>query len=399
MSDDVVDYNQPDPAADARAAQLLARMTLAEKIGQLVQAAPLEPLPQEEIERRATAAAAEGGTFGMADIFGPRQDIDDEIRAGTVGSLLNLADPATVNRLQRIAVEETRLGIPLIVGSDVIHGFRTVFPIPLAESCTWNLQLLEQAARVAAEEASAHGIDWIFAPMVDVARDPRWGRVAEGAGEDVFLNVAMARARVRGFQAANLASGRRVAACPKHYVAYGAAEGGRDYNTVDISERTLRAVYLPPFQAAFEAGAGSVMSSFNEIGGVPVSASSHALRTLLRDEWGWPGVVLSDYNAVGELVPHGVAADVADAARLGLLAGVDMDMMSGAYARHLAELVESGAVPLVLVDEAVRRVLRRSCCSACSSARTSTRSWAIASFCGKAHASWRWKWPASRWCC
>jgi beta-glucosidase len=358
MSQDVIDYGRPDPAADARAAELLARMTLAEKIGQLVQSAPFEPLPQEEIERRATAAAAEGRRLGMADIFGPRQGIEDEIRAGAAGSLLNLADPREVNRLQRIAVEESRLGIPLLIGSDVIHGFRTVFPIPLAESCTWNPELLERAARVAAEEASAHGVDWIFAPMVDVARDPRWGRVAEGAGEDVFLNAAMARARVRGFQAADLASGRRVAACPKHYVAYGAAEAGRDYNTVDISERTLREVYLPPFQAAFEAGAGSVMSSFNEIGGVPVSASSHALRTILRDEWGWPGVVLSDYNAVGELVPHGVAADLSEAARLALLAGVDMDMMSGAYAQHLASLVETGAVPLALVDDAVRRMLR-----------------------------------------
>jgi beta-glucosidase len=358
MSHDVIDFSRPDPVADARAEELLARMTLAEKIGQLVQGAPFEPLPQVEIERRAAAAAAEGRTLGMTDIFGPRPGVDGEIRTGAVGSLLNLADPREVNRLQRIAVEESRLGIPLIVGSDVIHGFRTVFPIPLAESCTWNAELLERAARVAAEEASAHGIDWIFAPMVDVARDPRWGRVAEGAGEDVLLNAAMAQARVRGFQAANLASGRRVAACPKHYVAYGAAEAGRDYNTVDISERTLREVYLPPFEAAFEAGTGSVMSSFNEIGGVPVTASNHALRTILRDEWNWPGVVLSDYNAVGELVPHGVAADHSEAARLALLAGVDIDMMSGAYANNLATLVEAGAVPLPLVDDAVRRVLR-----------------------------------------
>lgn len=358
MSSDVFDYNRPDPTIDARVAELLARMTLAEKIGQLVQGSPSAPLPPEEIERIAAAAAAEGRTLGMGDFFGPRAEVEGEIRSGAVGSLLNLADPAEVNRLQRIAVEESRLGIPLIVGCDVIHGFRTVFPIPLAESCTWNPDLLERAARVAAVEASAHGIDWIFAPMVDVARDPRWGRVAEGAGEDVFLGAAMARARVRGFQAANLESGRRVAACPKHYVAYGAAEAGRDYNTVDISERTLRETYLPPFQAAFAAGAGTVMSSFNEIGGVPASANAPILRTILRDEWGWPGVVLSDYNAVGELIPHGVAADLAEAARLALLAGVDMDMMSGAYAQHLAALVASDAVPLALVDEAVRRVLR-----------------------------------------
>ena len=358
MNNDVIAYNRLDPAVESRVDALLARMTLAEKVGQLVQGAPFEALPPDELERRAQEARQAGTSLTMQDIFRPRPGLDDEIRAGAVGSLLNIADPQLVNRLQRIALEESRLGIPLVVGSDVIHGFRTVFPIPLAESCTWNPELLERAARVAAEEASAQGIDWIFAPMVDIARDPRWGRVAEGAGEDVFLGAAMARARVRGFQSAGLQSGRRVAACPKHYVAYGAAEAGRDYNTVDISERTLREVYLPPFQAAFEAGAGTVMSSFNEIGGVPVSASSHVLRTVLRDEWGWPGVVLSDYNAVGELVPHGVAADLADAARLALLAGVDMDMMSGAYTTHLAALVESGAVPLELVDEAVRRVLR-----------------------------------------
>ncbi|MEN9935775.1 MAG: hypothetical protein RLZZ387_2354 [Chloroflexota bacterium] len=358
MTGDAVNYNRLDPAVEARVDELLARMTLAEKVGQLVQGAPLEPRPREEIERLQREAQEAGSSLPFEAIFQPRAALDGEIRSGAIGSVLNLADPKLVNRLQRIAVEETRLGIPLIIGSDVIHGFRTVFPIPLAESCTWNPELLERASRVAAEEASAHGIDWIFAPMVDVARDPRWGRIAEGAGEDVFLGAEMARARVRGFQAAGLESGRRVAACPKHYVAYGAAEAGRDYNTVDISERTLREVYLPPFQAAFEAGAGSVMSSFNEIGGVPVSASSHALRAILRDEWGWPGVVLSDYNAVGELVPHGVAADLSEAARLAALAGVDMDMMSGAYAAHLAGLVDSGAVPPGLVDEAVRRVLR-----------------------------------------
>ncbi|HMO59582.1 MAG TPA: beta-glucosidase BglX [Roseiflexaceae bacterium] len=353
-----IDYNRADPAVEARVAALLAQMTLAEKVGQLVQGGAFEPLPPEEAEQRAQAAAAEGRTLTFQDLFRARTGIEHEIRSGAIGSLLNIADPQLVNRLQRIAIEETRLGIPLIIGSDVIHGFRTIFPIPLAESCTWNPALLEQAARVAAEEASAHGVDWIFAPMVDVSRDPRWGRVAEGAGEDVLLGAVLAQARVRGFQAADLASGRRVVACPKHYVAYGAAEGGRDYNTVDVSERTLREIFLPPFQAAFAAGAGSVMSSFNEIAGVPVSASRHALRTLLRDEWQWPGVVLSDYEAVRELIPHGVAADLADAARLAIMAGIDMDMMAGAYANHLTTLVEAGVVPVALIDEAVARVLR-----------------------------------------
>ncbi|MCA9973565.1 MAG: glycoside hydrolase family 3 C-terminal domain-containing protein, partial [Anaerolineales bacterium] len=229
---------------------------------------------------------------------------------------------------------------------------------PLAEASTWNPALLERASRVAAEEASASGVDWIYAPMVDVARDPRWGRIAEGAGEDPFLGMAMARARVRGFQAADLISGRRIAACPKHYVGYGAAEGGRDYNTTDFSERTLRDVYLPPFKAAFDAGAGSVMSAFNEISGVPATANPLVLRTILRDEWAWPGVVLSDYDAVRELIPHGLAADLRDAARLSLLAGLDVEMVSSGYADHLAELVAAGEVPLTAVDEAVRRVLR-----------------------------------------
>ena len=263
-----------------------------------------------------------------------------------------------INRCQRAAATGSRLGIPLIFGNDVIHGLRTVFPIPLAEAATWDPALLEQAARVAAEEASAMGTDWIFAPMIDVARDPRWGRIAEGAGEDPFLGSAMARARVRGFQATDLESGRRVVACPKHFVGYGAAEAGRDYNTVDFSERTLRDVYLPPFKAAFDAGAGTVMSSFNEIAGVPATCNVFTLQTVLRDEWGWAGVVVSDYSSVRELIAHGVAADLKEAARLSILAGLDMDMMSNAYAEHLAALVEEGAVPPARVDEAVRRVLR-----------------------------------------
>lgn len=348
MTADFYRYDRIEPAVAARADELLAQMTLAEKVGQLTQVAPLMP---------ASSDAPPELNANARPVWQVVPGIDAQIRSGALGSLLNLADPELVNEFQRVAVEESRLGIPLIIGSDVIHGFRTVFPIPLAESCTWNPALLEQAARVAAEEASAHGIDWFFAPMVDVGRDPRWGRVAEGAGEDPFLCGVLAQARVRGFQAAGLASGRRVAACPKHYAAYGAAEAGRDYNTVDISERTLRDVYLPPFQAAFAAGAGSVMSSFNEIGGVPATINSFLLRTVLRDEWGWPGVVLSDYEAVRELIPHGVAADLADAARQSMLAGLDIDMMSNAYTRHLAALVESGAVPPDLVDAAVWRVL------------------------------------------
>ena len=329
MDENVLRYDNVDEATEARVDALLEHMTLAEKVGQLVQV-DLASLP----------------------------DLDGAVRAGGVGSLLSVTDLPAINRLQRLAVEESRLGIPLLVGNDVIHGYRTIFPIPLAEACTWDPALLERAARVAAAEAAVYGTSWIFAPMVDVARDPRWGRIAEGAGEDAFLGAALARARVRGFQAGDLPGGRRIAACPKHYVAYGAAEGGRDYNSTDPSERTLREVYLPPFRAAFDAGAGSVMSAFNDIGGVPATANAFTLRTVLRDEWQWPGVVLSDYTAVAELIPHGVAADLKDAARLSIRAGLDVDMMSHAFSAYLADLVTEGAVPLDLVDAAVRRVLR-----------------------------------------
>ncbi len=326
--DEGAHYDRVDVEIEAHAEAMLARMTLAEKVGQLVQVTP--------------HAAP---------------DLEARIRAGQIGSLLSYTDLPRINQFQRIAVEESRLGIPLIVGNDVIHGYTTTFPIPLAQSCTWNPSLIEKAARAAADEASAEGTDWIFAPMVDVCRDPRWGRIAESAGEDPFLGSAMATASVHGIQARALASGRRIAACPKHYVAYGGAEGGRDYNTVDVSERTLRDVYLPPFKAAFEAGAGSVMTSFNEIAGVPATVNAFTLRTILRDEWRWPGVTLSDYGAVRELIPHGVAADLKEAARLSIQGGLDMDMMSDAYAGCLGALVEEGVVPAALVDEAVRRVL------------------------------------------
>ncbi|HEX8683819.1 MAG TPA: beta-glucosidase BglX [Ardenticatenaceae bacterium] len=356
MEENVGQYNYLDPDTEARVEVLLARMTLDEKVGQLFQTNPFAPWDSEDYEAKKHEAEEAGEPF----VYTPklRDDMDELLRAGRIGSFLNVTIPHVINHCQRIAVEESRLGIPLLVGADVIHGYRTIFPIPLAEASTWNPALLERASRVAAEEASAAGIDWIFAPMVDVARDPRWGRIAEGAGEDPFLGMAMARARVRGFQATNLTSGRKIAACPKHYVAYGAAEGGRDYNTVDLSERTLRDVYLPPFKAAFDAGAGTVMSSFNEISGVPATANPFVLHAILRDEWGWPGVVLSDYESVRELIPHGLAADLKEAGRLSMLAGLDIEMISTAYTDHLAALVAAGEVPLALVDEAARRVLR-----------------------------------------
>jgi beta-glucosidase len=329
LNRELLDYTRIDPEIESRVEDLLAQMTLEEKVGQMNQVN-----------------------------VGGRGDLDAKIRDGKVGSLLNVWDVEEINRLQRIAVDESRLGIPLIIGTDVIHGYRTLFPIPLAESCTWDPALLKQAARAAADEAAASGTDWIFAPMVDIARDPRWGRIAEGAGEDPFLGCALARARVRGFQARGLAGGKRITACPKHYVAYGAAIGGKDYNTVDISERTLRDVYLPPFKAAFDAGAGSVMSSFNEIAGVPASANAFILRRILREEFDFPGVVLSDYDAIGELIQHGVAEDPREAALKAVKAGEDIDMMSYAFEDHLADLVREGEVPEALVDEAVRRILR-----------------------------------------
>lgn len=356
MENNFATYNDLDPATEARVETLLAQMTLPEKVGQLVQISPYAPFDQEDYFAKKQAAEEAGEPFDYPVKL--RQDMDDLLRTGRAGSFLNIMIPHLINHCQRVAVEESRLGIPLLVGGDVIHGFRTIFPIPLAEASTWNPTLLEQASRVAAEEASASGVDWIFAPMIDVARDPRWGRIAEGAGEDPFLGMAMARARVRGFQATDLTSGRRIAACPKHYVGYGAAEAGRDYNSTDFSERTLRDIYLPPFKAAFAAGAGTVMSAFNEISGIPATANPLLLRTILRDEWDWPGVVLSDYESVRELIPHGFAADLKEAARLSILAGLDIEMISTGYADYLADMVTAGEVPLALVDEAVRRVLR-----------------------------------------
>ncbi len=340
-------YNTLNPGIETRVSDLLARMTLAEKIGQLNQISPMSYLPPGPDWVRGDPPRLE-----------PFPDVEALCASGAVGSIYNTDSAAFVNRCQRAAVTRTRLGIPLIVGGDVIHGFRTVFPIPLALASTWNPELVAQTARVAAEEASATGIDWIFAPMVDIARDPRWGRIAEGSGEDVYLGGVMAAAQVRGFQARGLASGKRVAACPKHFVAYGGAESGRDYNAVDISEVALRQVYLPPFKAAFDAGAGSTMSAFNDIGGVPASGNPLTLKKILREEWAWPGLVVSDYESVRELIPHGVAEDLKDATRLGLLSGVDMDMVSRGYITHLADLVAEGSVPEAVIDEAVRRVLR-----------------------------------------
>jgi beta-glucosidase len=328
------------PEVERKIDALLARMSLEEKVGQLNQySSPFD-------------------LTGPAPSEGAAKAAYDQVRQGHVGSLLNVTGAEATRRAQQLAVEGSRLRIPLMFGYDVIHGYRTVFPIPLAEAASWDLDAIERSARVAATEAAAAGLHWTFAPMVDVGRDPRWGRVMEGAGEDPQLGALVAAARVRGFQGSDLAAPDTLAACAKHYAAYGFAEAGRDYNTVDVSEDTLRNVVLPPFKAALDAGVATVMNAFNEIGGVPATGSVRLQREILKGEWGFQGFVVSDWGSIGEMVPHGFAADLAHAARLAIQAGSDMDMESRAYASSLAQQVRDGVVSEKLVDEAVRRVLR-----------------------------------------
>jgi beta-glucosidase len=317
-----------DQEIESRVNSLLQQMTLEEKAGQLTQLA--------------------GNTPQTLDM----------IKQGKVGSLLGVLGAEQANAAQRAAVEGSRLKIPLILGYDVIHGYRTIFPVPLASAGSFDPQLIEQAERVAAKEATASGVKWVFAPMVDVARDPRWGRIVEGAGEDPYLGSMIAAAKVRGFQGKDMSDPESVVACAKHYVAYGAVEGGRDYNTVDISEQLLREVYLPPFHAAVEAGTGTLMSAFQDLNGVPASANHHTLTDILRGEWHFNGFVVSDWSATHELIAHGAAADDSQAAFRGVTAGVDMDMVDGAYLGSIPALGQSGKLQQSVVDEAVRRVLR-----------------------------------------
>jgi beta-glucosidase len=325
-----------DPDIEKKVDELLRKMTLEEKVGQLVQYSAGQPT---------------GPGTG-------RTDYDDMIRKGEIGALFNITTAHQVNAYQRIAMEQSRLHIPLLFGLDVIHGFRTEFPIPLGLASSWDSELIEQTARVAAREASASGIRWVFSPMVDITRDARWGRMVEGSGEDSFLGAAIARAYVRGYQGARLDAPDSVAACPKHFVGYGAAEGGRDYNSTEISEHTLRQFYLPPFRAAVDEGAVTLMSAFNSLNGVPASANPFTLKQILKGEWGFQGIVDSDYTSLGELIAHGIANDGGTAARKAFLAGVDMDMVSSLYHDNLVRLVRSGQVPEAAVDDSVRRVLR-----------------------------------------
>jgi beta-glucosidase len=328
-----VAHSQRPRDVESRVNALLAQMSLEEKLGQLQQ------------------LDGEGnGNF--------RPEHVELVRKGLLGSTLNVRGAQRTNQLQRVAMNESRLKIPVLFGFDVIHGYRTIFPIPLAEASSWDPGLAERSAAVAAQEANNAGLRWTFAPMVDIARDPRWGRITEGAGEDPFLGAAFARARVRGFQGDDYSAPDKVLACAKHWVAYGDAEGGRDYNTTDLSENTLREIYFPPFKAAVDAGVATLMSSFNAINGVPASANAFTLSKVLRDEWKFDGFVVSDYTSVRELINHGIAANEEEAAAAALNAGVDMEMVSRSYNQFGPQLLKQNKLTTATIDEAVRRILR-----------------------------------------
>lgn len=325
----------PKEKSDPRVEKLLQQMTLDEKVGQLV--------------------------LFTSDwsVTGPsmRDNYLEDIRAGRCGALLNAHTAAFTREVQRIAVEETRLGIPILFGFDVIHGFKTIFPINLGMSCSWDIDAIERSAKIAASEGAAAGLQWTYSPMCDISVEPRWGRISEGSGEDPYLGSLISAAMTRGYQGSDLSADNTLAACVKHFAAYGAPQAGRDYNTVDMSERWLREFYLPPYRAAVEAGAVSVMASFNELDGVPAHANAHLMTDILRNEWGFQGFVVSDYTGILEMIQHGYAKDLSEASRLAINAGLDMDMMSSGYFDHLKELVESGQVSRKTLDDAVRRVL------------------------------------------
>ncbi|HOJ66009.1 MAG TPA: glycoside hydrolase family 3 N-terminal domain-containing protein [Paludibacteraceae bacterium] len=325
-----------DKKIDAKVDSVLKLMTLDEKIGQMVL------------------------YTSDWDVTGPtlKSDYIDDIRSGKCGNIFNAHTVEYVRKLQKIAVEESRLGIPLLFGYDVIHGHKTIFPISLGESASWDLQAIEKSARIAATEAGASGLNWTFAPMVDISVEPRWGRVSEGAGEDPFLGSQIAAARVRGFQGNDLADTTTVLACVKHFAAYGAPLAGRDYNTVDMSQRVFLDVYLPPYKAAIDAGALSVMSSFNEFDGVPATGNKYLLTDILRNQLGFKGFVVSDYTSVNEMVHHGIVANEEEAALLAIKAGLDMDMQGEVYAKYLKGLLEKGLVDEKTIDQSVRRILK-----------------------------------------
>ncbi len=320
------------PAIEDRVQGLLGRMTLAEKVGQMNQVSP-----------------GDGGV--------PAQ-LGDRIRAGQIGSVLNLVDVEAANELQRIAVKESRLGIPLLIGRDVIHGFKTVMPIPLGQAATWDPELVRRCARVAAREAATTGINWTFAPMIDIARDARWGRIAESPGEDPFLAGALATAMVEGFQGEDLTAPGSIAACAKHFAGYGAVESGRDYATANVPENELRNVYLRPFKAAVDAGVATLMASFSDLDGVPATGNAFLMRQVLRDEWGFDGFVVSDWDSVRQLAVHGVSENDRESVCQAVTAGVDMEMAGESYVRHLGDLIAEGRIEQAAVDAMVANILR-----------------------------------------
>jgi len=322
---------------DDKVNELISKMTLEEKVGQL---------NQYTGDRLATGPVTANSTKY------------EDIKLGRVGSMLNVRGAKDTRDVQALAMQ-SRLKIPLLFGLDVVHGYRVTFPIPLAEAASWDIPAIEGAARIAAEEASAAGIHWTFAPMIDISRDPRWGRVMEGAGEDTYLGSVISSARVKGFQGKGLGTLDAIMACAKHFAAYGAALAGRDYNSVDMSERMLYEVYLPPFKAALDAGVATFMNAFNDLNGVPATGSSYLQRDILKNSWKFPGFIVSDWGSIKEMVPHGYAKDNRDAARMAILAGSDMDMESHSYLPHLTDLVKKGEVDVSLIDDAVRRILTK----------------------------------------
>lgn len=319
-----------DSLVERQVEELLGKMTLPEKIGQMNQLSP----------------------------FGSMDEIAEQVRQGEIGSLLNVTDPEKVNEIQKVAVEESRLGIPLLISRDVIHGYKTIFPIPLGQAATFNPQIVEDGARVAAIEASADGIRWTFAPMIDISRDPRWGRIAESCGEDPYLSSIMGVAMVKGFQGDSLNDPTSIAACAKHFIGYGAAEGGRDYNSTFIPERQMRNVYFPPFEAVAKAECATFMTSFNDNDGIPSTGNSFILKEVLRNEWKYNGMVVTDWASTAEMISHGFCKDEKEAALKSVDAGIDMEMVSGTFIRHLEELVKDGEISEATINNAVRNILR-----------------------------------------
>jgi beta-glucosidase len=322
---------------DEKVDSVLKLMTLDEKVGQMNQY---------------------NGDWDATGPITPDGDKQNQIRKGMLGSMLNVTGVDHTRQLQEIAMQ-SRLKIPLLFGQDIVHGFRTTFPIPLAEAASWDLKAIQLSARIAATEAAAAGVHWTFAPMVDIARDPRWGRGMEGAGEDQYLGSLIATARVKGFQGKGLGNTDAIMACAKHFAAYGAAIGGRDYNSVDMSLTTLWNIYLPPFKAAADAGAATFMNSFNTLNGIPATGNKYLQRDILKGKWNFKGFVVSDWNSIGEMIPHGFAKDNYEAAEEAIVAGNDMDMESRSYIQNLAQLVKDGKVKIQLVDDAVRRILKK----------------------------------------